>query len=113
MTFLALIIGGGLGAVCRYVISQKIQGLIGVIFINWLGSLLMGVFAPITINTNALSMFWITGFLGAFTTFSTFALQFVENWSMGKRRTAIVYALLTIVGGFVFVGIGWWLESIL
>lgn len=106
-------IGGGLGAVCRFVISRKIQGLIGIVLINWLGSFLMGVFTPLTLQTKALSMFWITGFLGAFTTFSTFAVQFVENWSMGKQRTAVIYALLTIIGGFVFVGIGWWLESLL
>lgn len=113
MTLLALTIGGGLGAVCRFVISRKIQGLIGILLINWLGSFLMGVSTPLTIQTNALSMFWITGFLGAFTTFSTFAVQFVENWSMGKQRTAIIYALFTLIGGFVFVGIGWWIESLL
>jgi len=112
MTLLALMLGGGLGAVCRYVISRKIKDLVGVLLINWLGSFLMGVFTPLTIQTNALSMFWITGFLGAFTTFSTFALQFVENWSMGKRRTAVMYALLTVIGGFVFVGIGWRMESL-
>lgn len=113
MTLLALTIGGGLGAVCRYIISRKIQGLIGIVLINWLGSFLMGVITPLTIHTQALSMFCLIGFLGAFTTFSTFAVQFVENWLMGKRRIAVVYALLTLIGGFIFVGIGWWVESFL
>lgn len=113
MTLLTLTIGGGFGALCRYIISRKIQGLMGIVLINWLGSFLIGIFTPLTLQTNALSMFLITGFLGAFTTFSTFAVQFVETWLMGKQRTAVVYAFLTVIGGFVFVGFGWWLETLI
>lgn len=112
MTLLAIIIGGFFGAIVRYAISRKIQGMRGILFINWLGSLLMGISLSIFVHTSWLSMFWVMGFLGAFTTFSTFAVQFVENWFDGERRTAITYALLTVIGGFVFVYIGWWIESL-
>ncbi|WP_017381632.1 fluoride efflux transporter FluC [Paenisporosarcina sp. TG-14] len=112
MTLLAVAIGGCLGAVFRYIISLKIKGTRGIVVINWLGSFLMGFSLPIAMETSWLSMFWIVGFLGAFTTFSTFAVQFVENWIKGKQRKAISYALFILLGGFAFVSIGWWLGSL-
>jgi len=112
LTLLAIIIGGFFGAIARYATSQKIHGLRGILLINWFGSLLMGISLSIFVQTSWVSMFWVMGFLGAFTTFSTFAVQFVENWFDGERRTAITYALLTVIGGFVFVYIGWWIESL-
>lgn len=111
MTFLAVTIGGAMGAVVRYVISLKIQGMKGILLINWVGSFLMGLSLPVVIGTSLLGLFWLVGFLGAFTTFSTFAVQFVESWMNGERRHAGIYALLTLSGGFVLVAAGWWMGS--
>lgn len=113
MTLLAVMIGGFFGAISRYAISLKIQGMRGILLINSLGSFLMGLSLPIAIETSRLSMFWIVGFLGAFTTFSTFAFQFVQCWLNGERRKAISYAVITLIGGFVFVCIGWWIGSLI
>ncbi len=111
MTLLSLAIGGMLGAMSRYVVSLKIQGLAGILFINWLGSFLMGVSLPLALHQTNWNLFWLVGFLGAFTTFSTFAVQVVECWFTGKRQVAIVYALSTFVGGYLFVCLGWWICS--
>jgi len=113
MTLLAVAIGGFFGAISRYAISIKIQGMTGILLVNCLGSLLMGLSLHIAIQTTWIAIFWIVGFLGAFTTFSTFAVQFVESWSKGARRKAISYALFTLIGGFIFVTIGWWIGNFL
>ena len=113
MTLLAVAIGGFFGAISRYAISLKIQGMYGILYINWVGSFLMGLSLNIALETSWIATFWIVGFLGAFTTFSTFAVQFVESWSRGEQRKAISYALFTLIGGFLFVTIGWWLGTTL
>ncbi|MGB5945903.1 fluoride efflux transporter FluC [Paenisporosarcina sp.] len=113
MILLAVAIGGFFGAISRYAISLKIQGMTGILLVNCLGSLLMGLSLHIAIQTNWIAIFWITGFLGAFTTFSTFAVQFVESWSKAEQSKAISYAMLTLIGGFIFVTIGWWIGNFL
>lgn len=113
MTLLAVAIGGFFGAISRYAISIKIQGMTGILLVNLLGSLLMGFSLHIAIQTTWIAIFWIVGFLGAFTTFSTFAVQFVESWSKGAQRKAISYAFFTLFGGFIFVTIGWWIGNFL
>lgn len=113
MTLLAVMIGGFFGAIFRYAISLKMQGMRGILLINCLGSFLMGLSLPVTVETRWLSPFWVVGFLAAFTTFSTFAFQFVESWLNGEHRKAISYAVNTLVGGFVFVCIGWWVGSLI
>lgn len=109
MTLLAVVLGGCFGAVFRYAISLKIQGMKGILFINWIGSFLMGLSLHIATKTSWMAIFWIVGFLGAFTTFSTFAVQLVESWSKGEMRKATSYAMFTLIGGFLFVTIGWWI----
>lgn len=113
MTLLAVALGGFLGAVLRFGISQKIQGMKGILIINCAGSFLMGLSLHLAIQTNWVAIFWMVGFLGAFTTFSTFAVQFVESWSKGEQRKAIGYALFTLLGGFLSVLLGWWIGAVL
>lgn len=83
-TVLAVGIGGFLGAVARaYVVhlSNKHFNMdfpIGILFVNILGSFLIGVlfaiFAHYSLD-NSLKSFLTTGFLGALTTYSTFAIE--------------------------------------
>ncbi|MGE6489407.1 fluoride efflux transporter FluC [Paenisporosarcina sp. NPDC076898] len=113
MTLLAVALGGFLGAVMRFGISLKIQGMKGILIINCVGSFLMGLSLHLAIQTNWVAIFWMVGFLGAFTTFSTFAVQFVEGWSIGEHRKAIGYALFTLIGGFLSVMLGWWIGAVL
>ena len=72
---LLVFIGGGLGAVCRYISTTHIGALFGTyfpfgtLFVNTLGSLLMGFIMG--------SLLLTVGFLGGFTTFSSFSLETV------------------------------------
>lgn len=111
MTLLAVVLGGCLGAIFRYAISLKIQGMKGILLINCVGSFLMGLSLHMAMETSWIAIFWIVGFLGAFTTFSTFAVQFVESWSSGNLRKAMIYVLFTLIGGFLFVTFGWWIGT--
>ncbi|TLP39597.1 fluoride efflux transporter CrcB [Arcobacter arenosus] len=83
-TILAIGLGGFLGAIARAYsvhLSNKLIPLefpLGVLIVNILGSFIIGVlfaiFAHYTIN-DSLKAFLTTGFLGALTTYSTFAIE--------------------------------------
>lgn len=110
---LSIGIGGAFGAIARYLINISPLG--GVFdkfpfptfFINILGSFLIGFFLilltdKITVGDN-LRMAIMVGFLGAFTTFSTFEL---EIFSLVKDRNfavAFAYLLLSVAVGFIGV----------
>ena len=46
------------------------------------------------------------GFLGAFTTFSAFALETVRLWENGQAWWAVINVGMSLVGGLVFVVLG-------
>ena len=47
-----------------------------------------------------------TGFVGAFTTFSTFNLEVLKNFDANLTSTALIYYFSSIIFGFVFAYIG-------
>ena len=105
---LAAIAGGGaLGAVLRHSANQGAMHLFGpdypygTVFVNVLGSFIIGAliayFAHVWQPSNALRLFVITGFLGAFTTFSTFSLDFVTLLERGAMAPAFGYATISVV----------------
>jgi CrcB protein len=76
----ALIAAGGfLGAILRWAIDQQIPSLPGTLVVNFLGCFFMGVFMYESIYIGAFSretrIFFGVGVIGAFTTFSAFAVQ--------------------------------------
>jgi len=113
MTILAVAFGGFLGAIARYLVSVGVRGMLGTMCVNILGSFLFGLSLRVVNESGVFASFWLIGFLGAFTTFSTFAVQFVETWKEGNQQKAVVYALTTLLGGFVFISVGWWIGTIL
>lgn len=116
---LAVGIGGALGAVARYLINiSPLANLFEkfpfpTFFINITGSFLIGFLLILftdkfQINEN-LRLAIMVGFLGAFTTFSTFEL---EIWGLIKENqffTAFLYLFLSILVGFIGVVAGVWL----
>jgi CrcB protein len=103
--YIAIAAGGSLGAVSRYWMSASTyqwlgQGFpYGTLMVNLLGSLLMGFLSVLLVHRFQVSeevrIGLLGGFLGSFTTFSTFAmdtLQLAENDAIPK---AIIYILLS------------------
>lgn len=111
---LAIAIGGAFGAVGRYASSQWVYAVLGRSFpfgtlvVNVAGSFLMGLLAVLLIEKMVagpeLRAFLMIGFLGSFTTFSTFSLETVNLISSGETIKAGVNMLISV---FVCVTACW------
>lgn len=106
-TILAIAGGGAIGAVLRHGFNVMAVRLLGHGFpwgtlgVNVIGSFIMGVlialFAHFYTPSPALRVFLVTGFLGAFTTFSTFSLDAVSLYERGDIGQAAGYIVLSVV----------------
>lgn len=113
MHWLAIAIGGALGAMARYAVTAFLTPLspsrfpIGTLTVNVLGSLLIGVFYVLIIEKAHLDQQWrhvmMVGFLGAFTTFSTFSLETFSLWHNGQPGMAISYIFISVAACLVAV----------
>ncbi len=112
----AIAVGGSAGAVARYLINASpLAGMFGkfplpTFVINITGSFLIGflmiVFTDKVVVSENVRMAVIVGFLGAFTTFSTFE---IEIYGLVRERhftTAFLYLFLSVFVGFVGVVAG-------
>jgi CrcB protein len=108
-----LLIGGGLGAVSRYSVSVLAARYIGTrlpwgtLIANMAGCFLIGVLFALADRARFLTplarLFLMTGFLGALTTFSTFALETVQSIRNGSNMTALINFCLNNIGGVILV----------
>lgn len=111
MTLLLIAIGGAAGAVSRYLVDSVIATRAastfpwGTFVVNVSGSFLLGLLFALAIERNVLPAEirppMLIGFLGAYTTFSTLAL---ESWRLVEGG-ALTLAALNLVGSLV-IGVG-------
>ncbi|HBW57319.1 MAG TPA: fluoride efflux transporter CrcB, partial [Oscillatoriales bacterium UBA8482] len=82
----------------------------GTFMINLSGSLLMGFFATLAIErvitSSELQLLITTGFLGSYTTFSTYALDTSVLLRSGSQKKAMFYWLGSVVFGGICLEIG-------
>ena len=115
MTALAVALGGALGALARWGTSGWIHARTGLQFpwgtlgVNLLGALLLGisygVFEHVQLPPAARS-FLTLGFLGAFTTFSTFSYEAVLLLQRGETSRAVGYVGGSVIAGLLAVVLG-------
>lgn len=112
-------IGGGLGAIARFGMGIAIVRWLGTGFpwatlaINVIGCLLIGMAlgggpGPAGFLSRELRLLGVIGFLGAFTTFSTFGYETLSLLQGGKPMLAASYVLASLVLGLGAVGLGIW-----
>lgn len=108
MAYFYIFIGGGVGAILRYVLHMRIDHAVsanfpyGILTVNILGSFLIGVLAGIVSRetfseVSYLSPLLMVGVLGGFTTFSTFSLETINLIQGGKYQAAMFYVLASVI----------------
>ena len=117
LSYLAIALGGAFGAVSRFLVANEMGRRFGdflpygTLAVNVLGSLALGWVATIFMDrpeiNNALRLGIAVGFLGAFTTFSTFSFESVQLLMSGAVWRALLnVALNTVVClGMCYLGI--------
>ncbi|WP_395174185.1 fluoride efflux transporter CrcB [Roseibium alexandrii] len=121
---LLVMIGGGIGAGGRHLVSMATLRLfgpgfpIGTLAVNVIGSLAMGLFIGWLVKHEAahlqpLRYFLATGLLGGFTTFSAFSLDTSVLWERGDTMLALIYvagsvvlSILAVFAGLAVMRIG-------
>ena len=115
MTLFVVGLGGALGAISRYLTSGWVQSLSssffpwGTLAVNVLGSLALGflmVWLQSAATTAEVRGLITIGFLGSFTTFSTFSYETAEMLRDGEWWRAGGYTVGSVVLGLVAVGAG-------
>ena len=116
-------LGGCLGALCRYGITVMATKFMdsrfpwGTLLVNLIGCFLIGVIFALaersTLVSPSMRLMIMTGFLGALTTFSTYALEMVSAWRTGASVIAVTNFLANNIGGALLVLAGMWLTQLI
>jgi fluoride exporter len=111
--YLAIALGGILGANARYLVSLLVAERLGTGFpygtmlINVTGSLVIGFFLTLVTERLEVSPLWrlffATGFLGAYTTFSSYTFETATLLREGAYGAALLYLFGSVAGGMVGV----------
>jgi CrcB protein len=107
MRTLLVILGAGIGAPARFAIDQYIRKFTdkpyGIFVVNVVGSFVFGLTMKSAENTYAL---FAIGFAGAFTTWSTFMLDFFLDYELKKYKDAAINLGASIVLGLLAASLG-------
>jgi fluoride exporter len=112
--YLAIAVMGAAGALLRYVLGTQIGRFnlrfpLGTFIINITGSLFLGWFSTYVARHNVSDTTRLAigvGFVGAYTTFSTFMFESNRLAEEGARLEAIVYILSSLIVGLIAVRAG-------
>ncbi len=119
LKILLVMAGGGLGSLSRYGVSLMAVWLFGsrfpfgTLIVNLAGCFLIGLSFALadqgfSIMNPSMRLFFMTGFLGGLTTFSTYALETVNSMRAGTDFTTAANFLSNNVVGAALVFLGMW-----
>ena len=117
---LLVALGGALGSVLRFgvnIITYKFFDINfpwGTIFANLTGCFVIGLIWAVLDNFDEpknLKLFLITGLLGGFTTFSSFALENFNMFRAGEIKLVAANILISNIAGIFLVFVGYFLTK--
>ena len=113
---IAVLMGGAIGSLLRFVFSQWVNQLLpknfpwGILFVNVLGCFVIGLLAGLLVGRYELTAFWragiFIGLLGGFTTFSSFSLDTITLIQSGAMGTAVVNVVASLVFSLLATAFG-------
>lgn len=112
-------LGGAAGASARYLVGHASLRTLGsnfpysTLIVNVTGSFLMGLligFLAMRTSSEGLRLLLATGFLGGFTTFSAFSLDFTTLWERGEIALALFYVAASVILSLLAIGGGLWIS---
>ena len=118
MTVIWVFLGGGLGSVCRYSLGKLLgvyeQFPLATLAANFMASLVLGYLFGMAGNgllSERQKLFFMTGFCGGFSTFSTFSLENFNLLDTGNILTLLINIVLSVVLCLLGVWLGYRLAS--
>ena len=121
--YLLIGLGGFLGANARFLVSSWAARLLGANFpygtflANISGSFLLGVTLAVLHDRALLASpqrhFFVVGFLGAYTTFSTFAYESMQLFQNGSVLLGVLNIVGSVMVGLLAVVCGFWIGRLL
>ena len=114
--FLVVALGGALGAMSRYGVVLVVATFwkrdfpIATLLINVTGSFILGLFATFAADRSSLDPMWrllvATGFVGAYTTFSTFEYETQRLTESGAMWWGAINVVTSVAAGYAAVQLG-------
>lgn len=108
---ITLTVAGALGAVCRYLLTGWVQRIsrsefpFGTLLVNLSGGFAVGLVAGVA-HPESVASLAAFGFLGGFTTYSTWMVETLRLGPTIRLRGAPANLLLTLIGGILFAAAG-------
>ncbi len=102
-------IGGFFGAIARFSISKQLNHSVfptGTLIVNLLGAFLLGIITGAKVDI-LLSLLFGTGFMGAFTTFSTLKLEMTQLYIDKRKKIFLIYIIMTYGFGILLAYFGY------
>ncbi|MDI9817823.1 MULTISPECIES: fluoride efflux transporter CrcB [unclassified Legionella] len=116
LIMLAVALGGAIGAVSRFATVVLMQNLLGsrypygTLMVNCIGSFLAGFLMILIMERMAASDYWrlflVVGFLGAYTTFSSFSWETWALYQNGQSVTALFNVIINNLGSLTLALLG-------